>query len=117
MSKTTTAKCLIGAQYATTSATSAIYTVSADTQTIIDKFTATDVSGSGDTITVYIVPSGQSLANDYKLIVAKAVSANTCLDLTELKNHILNAGDKIHLAAANASRVVVRASGREVVTS
>ena len=108
-----TAKCLINAKYAAGSATTE-YTVASNTRTIIDKFTATNTDASDRTITVYIVPTGQTAGAQYTVTSAYSITAGASVDLTEMKNQILNAGDFISVAASVASKVVIRASGREV---
>lgn len=108
-----TAKCLIEAKYAADSDTTE-YTTAANTRTIIDKFTATNTDGSDQTITVYIVESGGSVGAEKTITSAQSITAGVSVDLTEMKNQILNAGDFIAAKASVASKVVIRASGREV---
>jgi hypothetical protein len=109
-----TAKALIDAQYANTSATTQ-YTAPAATRAIIDKFTVTNTDASARTITVNIVPNGQSATGSNTITSALSVAAGASVELAELKNHILSAGDAVSVLASVASKVVIRMSGREIV--
>lgn len=108
-----TAKALIEAKYAATSATTE-YTAPVSTRTIIDKFTATNTDASAVTLTVYLVPSGGTAGGSNIIISAKSIATGVTSDLTELQNQILNAGDFISVLASTGSKMVIRASGREV---
>jgi hypothetical protein len=113
-----TAKTLIESQYAGSSNT-VEYTVPANSRAIIDKFTATNVDTSARTVSVHIIPSGASVDDQYLIIDAKSIPDSTTtsgavVDLTELKGHVLEAGGKISVVASVASKIVIRASGREV---
>ena len=107
-----TIKPIISSKYAASSLT-AEYTVPSSTTTIIDKFTATNIDTTDQTVSVHLVPSGGSADNTNKIIDQKSVSTSETYDLTELKNHILEAGDFISVVAGAADKVVIRASGRE----
>lgn len=110
---TVTAKALIESKFAS-SANTTEYTTPAAKHTIIDKLTATNLDASSQTITIYLVPSGSTAVDANKLISAKSIATGAIYDFTELKNHILNAGDFISVIASGASMVVIRASGREI---
>lgn len=91
-----------------------VYT-STGVRTIIDKFTVTNTDNSARTVTVYIMPNGQlTVADRYIITSAKSVDAGEAVELTELKNHILESGDYIVVVANAANVVSVRASGRKV---
>lgn len=108
-----TAKNLINSKYAADSATTE-YTAPASTRTIIDKFTATNITGGAVTLTVYLVPSGGSAGDSNKVISALSIAAGATDDIEELKNQILATGDFISVLAGAATSIVIRASGREV---
>jgi hypothetical protein len=109
-----TAKALINSKFAS-DAVVAEYTAPAATRTIIDKFTATNTDGSvAKTISIYLVPSGSTAGPSNQIVDAKSLAALQCYEFsTELKNHVLAAGDSICVVAASASTVNIRASGRE----
>lgn len=110
---TVTAKALINAKYASSGGT-VEYTAPLNTRTIIDKFTATNTDGSARTITVNVVPSGSAAGGSNTLTSAFSIAAGAAVELTELKNHILSTGDFLSVFASIASKVVIRASGREI---
>lgn len=107
-----TAKVLINAKQAAGSVTTE-YTAPSSTRTIIDKFTATNTTGGAVTLTIHIVPSGGSVDATNKILDAYSIAANTFLDLSQMQNHVLAAGDIIAVGASAATSITIRASGRE----
>jgi len=109
----TTLKPLINAQFGV-AAGSTLYTAPAAKTTIIDKFTATNTDVAARTLSVSIVASAgvQSAAN--RVVYQKSIAAGVTDDLTELQNHILATGDSIYVVPEVDSKIVIRASGREV---
>ena len=103
---------LVPSVYALNSQTT-MYAVPAGTTTIIDKFTATNNDSGAHTLSVNLVPSGSSAGATNLIIDAISVGASTCLDITELQNQILAAGDIISVVASSSSNIVIRASGRQ----
>jgi hypothetical protein len=103
--------CLIESQYAPSSQT-ALYTVQTGSAAIIDKFVAQNSSGGAVTLTVSLVPNGQSQGAANIIVNAQSLAAGANLDVTILQNNILALGDSISVAASSASAIVVRASGR-----
>ncbi len=108
-----TNKTLIDAKYAANSLTTE-YTTPALTTTIIDKFTATNTDSSARTIDVHLVPSGGSADATNKVTAALSIGIGASVDVPEMKNHVLETGDFISVVASVASKVVIRASGREI---
>lgn len=109
------AKCLIESKYFSDSA-SVEYIAPTNTHAIIDKFTATNLDGSSQTVSIYLVPSGGSAGNDNLIVKEKSISSGDTESIDELKNHTLNSGDSIQVLASIASKIVGRASGREVTS-
>lgn len=107
------ARVLISSQYVLND-DSTEYTAPASTRTIIDKVTVTNVTGGAVTVSIYLIPSGGAVDDEYKIIDTKSIAANTTEDLTDLKNHVLDTGDFISTIASAADSIVIRASGREV---
>jgi hypothetical protein len=105
-----TIRALIETKHAETGQT-AQFTASA--RTIIDKFTATNTSGSDASLAVHLVPSGASASNSNK-VLAVDIEAGKAYLCAELVGHILEAGDQISTRAGAASAIAIRASGREV---
>lgn len=82
-------------------------------KTIIDKFTATNVSAAPVTISVNLVLTGA--AGDGNLIVKeKSIAAGETYVFPELVGHSLEPSSLISTLASAADALVVRASGREV---
>ena len=110
----TTSKPLIDAKYAENAITTQ-YAVPALTRTSLDKFTATNVTGSAATLTVYIVKSGGAAGAANTITFARSIPAGSTDLLPELCGHVLGAGDFIATNAGTASAIVIRASGRETI--
>lgn len=107
-----TATPLFQAQFAPASTTN-VYTSPSQTTTIIDKFTATNITGSSVALTIYIVPSGGSPAASNAILDSFSVTANTTMNLDQYLRHVLAPGDYIAALAATGSAVVIRGSGRQ----
>lgn len=112
---TITAKPLINAKYAAFSST-AEYTVPTATKTIIDKFTVTNTDSGAVTVTIRIVPSGETEGNQHQIIKDLSTAASATTDISSMQNQVLSAGDKVFVVASLANKLVLRMSGREVLT-
>lgn len=86
----------------TTLTTSSVLQFTADKRLFIERFLVTNYSGSDSTITIYLVPSGASVADQYKIVAALPI---TTLDQVSIPYPIpLENGDKIYaLAGANTA--------------
>lgn len=109
---TVTVKTLIPAKTAESSQTTQ-YTATGVT-TIIDKFTATNYSGSPATLSVNIVTSGDTAGNQNLITKTKTLQANEVFTFPEIVGQVLMAGGFISTIAGTASAINIRASGREV---
>jgi hypothetical protein len=107
-----TAKCLAEGQFAGIAA-GIIYSTPASTRTIIDKFTACNSSGSTATLSVYIVPSGQTAGISNTVISNFSLASGQTYVSSEMMNQILASGDTIQVVSGSVSAISVRASGRE----
>lgn len=109
---TVTAKNLVPAK--TVEATQTTQYIANGVTTIIDKFTATNYSGSAATISVNLI-TATGTANDSNLIVkAKSLAAGETYIFPELVGHILPSGGFISTIAGTASAINMRVSGREI---
>jgi len=108
-----TAKALVQSRFAASTA-STEYTVPAGAHAIIDKVTATNIDSGAQTITIYVVPNSQTAGSANTVVSAKSIAAGVTADLTEMKNQILNSGESLVFMASAASKIIIRASGREV---
>jgi len=107
-----TVKVLIPAKIAENTQTTQ-YTASGVT-TIIDKFTATNYSGSAATISVNLVTSADTAGSQNLITKTKTLQPNEVYTFPELVGQVLSAGAFISTIAGTASAINIRASGREV---
>ena len=81
---------------------------------IIDKFTATNISGSAATISVNLVTITGSAGNTNLITKTKTLAASEVYTFPELVGQVLGTGDFISTIAGTASAINIRVSGREV---
>ena len=109
---TVTVKVLVPAKYAENAQTTQ-YTSNGVT-TIIDKFTATNISASAATISVNLVTSAGSAGNTNLITKTKTLQPSEVYTFPELVGQVLGSGDFISTIAGTASAINIRVSGREV---
>lgn len=109
---TVTAKNLVPAK--TVEATQTTQYTANGVTTIIDKFTATNYSGSSATISVNLVTATGTASNDNLIVKAKSLAASETYIFPELVGQILPSGGFISTIAGTASAINMRVSGREV---
>ena len=109
---TVTVKVLVPAKYAENSQTTQ-YTATGVTA-IIDKFTATNISGSAATISVNLVTSAGSAGNTNLITKTKTLQPSEVYTFPELVGQVRGSGDFISTIAGTASAINIRVSGREV---
>lgn len=78
----------------------------------IDKFTATNYSGSAAVISVHLVPVSGSAGNDNITVVTKTIQPGATYIFPELVGHSLERGSFIS-TTGTGSALSIRASGRE----
>jgi hypothetical protein len=109
---TVTVTVLVPAQTAN-NAQSTVYTATGVTA-IIDKFTATNYSGTAATISVNLVTSGNTAGNNDLIVKTKTLQASETYTFPELVGHVLRPSGFISTIAGTASAINIRVSGREV---
>ena len=109
---TVTVTVLVPAQTANNTQ-STVYTATGVTA-IIDKFTATNYSGTAATISVNLVTSGGTAGNNDLIVKTKTLQASETYTFPELVGHALRPGGFISTLAGTASAINIRVSGREV---
>ena len=87
---------------------------SAGVQTIIDKFTATNYSGTAATISVNLVPLSGSAGNDNLIVKTKTLQPSETYTFPELVGQVIVSGGFISTIAGTATAINIRASGREI---
>ena len=109
---TVTAKNLVPAK--TVEATQTTQYTANGVTTIIDKFTATNYSGSAATLSVTLITATGTASNDHLIVKAKSLAASETYIFPELVGHILPSGGFISTIAGTASAINMRVSGREI---
>lgn len=82
--------------------------------TIIDKFTATNISATAATLSVNLVASAGSAANTNLIVKTKTLQPGETYTFPEIVGQVLNSGDFISTIASAATTINIRASGRIV---
>jgi hypothetical protein len=109
---TVTAKNLVPAK--TVEATQTTQYIANGVTTIIDKFTATNYSGSSATISVNLVTPTGTASDDNLIVKARSLAASETYIFPELVGQILPSGGFISTIAGTASAINMRVSGREI---
>ena len=111
---TVTARNLVPAKLVENSQTTQYTVPSNITAVIIDKFTATNVSGSTATISVNLVSALDTPGNQNLINKSKSLTASETYTFPELVGQILTTSSYISTIASAASAINMRVSGREV---
>ena len=111
---TVTVRVLIPAKTAENSQTTQ-YTATGVT-TIIDKFTATNYSGSAATISVNLVTAAGSAGNDNLIVKTKTLQPSETYTFPEIVGAALSVGAFISTIAGTASAINIRSNGREITS-
>ena len=98
----------------TAEATQVTQYTSSGVQTIIDKFTATNYSGSAATISVNLITAAGSAGNDNLIVKTKTLQPAETYTFPELVGHVLPNNGFISTIAGTGSAINIRASGRLV---
>lgn len=109
---TVTAKNLVPAK--TVEATQTTQYIANGVTTIIDKFTATNYSGSTATISVNLVTPTGTASNDNLIVKQRTLAVSETYIFPELVGQILPSGGFISTIAGTASAINMRVSGREI---
>lgn len=81
---------------------------------LIDKFTATNYSGSAATISVNLVTAATAAGNDNLIVKTKTLQPAETYTFPELVGHALMPSGFISTLAGTASAINIRVSGREI---
>jgi len=105
---------LIDPKYAENAQTTQ-YTSPSLSTTIIDKFTATNISASAASISVNLVTSGDIAGTANKITDTRVIASGETYTFPELIGQVLQAGDFISTIASAASAIVITAGGRIII--
>lgn len=109
---TVTVKVLIPAKLAENTQTTQY--VATNCKAIIDKFTATNNSGSVASLSVNLVTSAGAPESGNIITNTRRIASGETYTFPELVGHSLEAGEFISTIASAASALTIRASGREI---
>jgi hypothetical protein len=84
--------------------------------TIIDKFTATNYSGSAATISVNLVTAAGSAGNDNLIVKTKTLQPAETYTFPEIVGAALAPSGFISTIAGTASAINIRSNGREITS-
>lgn len=90
------------------------YTSAENTNTIIDKFTATNYSATTATLTVHLVPSGGTAGDGNYVSKTKSITPGETWVFPEIVGHVLGPGEFISTLASAVTSIAIRSSGRKV---
>lgn len=108
------AKRLVDGSQLTTSAAT-YYTAPANTSTIIRQATLTNTSGTAQTATVHLVPSGGSATASNMILSARSIAPGESYPVYSAQGQVLAGGGTIQALASAGSAISLVASGVEVV--
>jgi hypothetical protein len=111
---TVTAKVLVPAKTVEAAQTRQ-YTATGVT-TIIDKFTATNYSGSAATISVHLVTAADVASNNNIITRLRTLQPSEVYTFPELVGQVLSPSAFISTIAGTASAINIRVSGREITS-
>jgi hypothetical protein len=112
MTVTVTTKVLVPAKIAENSQTTQ-YTAT-NVSAIIDKFTATNYSGTAATLSVNLVTSAGSAGDANLIVKTKTLQPSETYTFPEVVGHSLMPGGFISTIAGTATSINIRVSGREI---
>lgn len=83
-------------------------------KTVIDKFTATNTTGSNVVISVNLIPSGGAASASNLIVQARPIAPGSTYSFPELVGQVLEAGGVISTLAGTAAALTISAAGREI---
>jgi hypothetical protein len=111
---TVTARNLVPAKLVENTQTTQYIVPTNASATIIDKFTATNISGSTATISVNLVTGSDTPGNNNLITKTKSLAASEVYTFPELVGQILPTASFISTIASAANAINMRVSGREI---
>lgn len=90
------------------------YTAGNNISTIIDKFTATNFSGSSASLSVNIITVSDSSGNQNLIVKTKSLAAGETYTFPEIVGQVLEPGGFISTIASAATAINIRSNGREI---
>lgn len=109
----TVVKNIIPRKYAEASQVSQ-YTVPTQKRTVVDKFTATNVSAVNQQISVNLVASGGGAGSNNIVLKLKTIEPGQAYICPEVTGQSLDPGGFISTLASAANSIVISSTGREI---
>lgn len=85
-------------------------------RTVIDKFTATNISANNVTLSVNLVASGEVASSNNLVSKSRVIAPNEAYTFPELIGQVLEPNGVISTIAGTASALTISASGRELTS-
>lgn len=111
---TTTPAVLIAAKQAEIAQTTQYTSDASGKGTWLDKFTATNTSGSTASVSVNIVTISDTAGNQNLIVKTKSLAAGETYAFPELSATFLDPGGFISTIASAATSITIRANGRKI---
>lgn len=105
---------LFNPNYVDNSAVETLYTVDTGQQIIVQRLTFTNVGSGGNTVSVWLVPSGGSADNTNLIADAISIPEGDTWICSQAERQVLEAGDTIQAQASAASSITAHGSGVRV---
>lgn len=104
----------LGAVQLGSSATTIFQVPPSVAQARIDKATFTNTGSGSVTLTVYLVPAGQTPGPSNTVISGQSIASGACYVSPELPGHVLSSGASLQALASTANDVTAIVSGTSV---
>lgn len=91
-----------------------LYTGPTGLTTIIDSLTAKNNTGVAQTITIYLVPVGQTPGSTNIIMNAQSIAAGDTISITAAINNSIGSGATIIIKGSNPGGILVTLTGRQV---
>jgi hypothetical protein len=111
---TVTARNLVPAKLVENTQTTQYIVPTNASATIIDKFTATNISGSPATISVNLVTGSDTPGNNNLITKTKSLAVSEVYTFPELVGQIMPTSSYISTIASASNAINMRVSGREI---
>lgn len=84
-------------------------------KTVIDKFTVTNNSAANVSLSINLIPFGDSASTANRVLNTRLIAVGECYICPEIVGQVIEDGGFISTLASAASSLTISASGREIV--
>ncbi|OPH47632.1 hypothetical protein BC351_10610 [Paenibacillus ferrarius] len=96
-----------------TTAATTLYTVPANTTTIVKNILITNTTATSSNITIYAVPNSQTVGNQHKILAAYTVKGNDTISMDV--SLVVSSNDTIQALQGTSAAISIYVSGVEIV--